>query len=170
MKLPVSIWGGLILIGLATGWSGCQPGRMAEEGDEHVIRITRDASNKAIAEHDTVALARTLAEDYHVITSRNGEAAGRAAMLERFKDDFSTRPDIIYIRTADQVDVFAEWKMAAESGTWVGHWTENGERVELTGRYFAKWHKIKGQWMIRAEIFVPLTCAGNEFCKKAPVW
>lgn len=169
MKLTKSIRVGLILIVMAIGWSGCQPGRMKEEGDEHLIRQARDVSNKAIAEHDTVALAGTLAEDYHVITSRNGEAAGRAAMLKRFTEDFLTRPDIIYIRTADQVDVFAEWKMAAESGTWVGHWTENGEKVELTGRYFAKWHKTGGAWVIRAEIFVPLTCAGNEYCKKTPV-
>lgn len=160
----------LALIVLAYVGASCQPGRMAEHSDEHQIRERRDASNKAIAAHDTVTLASTLAEDYHVITSRNGESAGRAAMLDRFKDDFSTRPDVIYIRTADQVDVFTEWKMAAESGTWVGRWTENGERVELTGRYFAKWHKTNDQWVIRAEIFVPLSCAGDEFCKRAPIW
>lgn len=170
MKRRISSWSSLILVIIASSWSGCQPGRMAEEGDEHLIRLARDASNKAIAEHDTVALAGTLAADYHVITSRNGEATGRTAMLKRFAEDFSARPDILYIRTADQVDVFAGWKMAAESGTWVGHWTEKGERVELTGRYFAKWHKTKDKWMIRAEIFVPLSCAGDEFCKQAPVW
>ncbi len=160
----------ILLVLFAFPFAGCQPGRMEEHGDEHQIRQVRDASNKAIAGRDTIALAGTLAEDYHVITSRNAESSGRAVMLARFKDDFSTKPDIIYIRTADQVDVFTEWKMAAESGTWVGRWTENGERVELTGRYFAKWHKINGQWMIRAEIFVPLSCAGDEFCKKAPIW
>ncbi len=151
--------------------------RPRKNDDEGQIRAARELSNNAIAVRDTLALASVWTEDYHVITSRNAEASGRAANIARFKSEYSSKPDVIYVRTPARIDIFSKWSMAAESGTWIGRWTESGrppdgqeERVVLQGRYFAKWHKTNGKWMIRAEIFVPLNCSGDEFCGRAPIW
>ncbi len=134
--------------------------------DEREIRLVREASNAAIAAHDTTAMAKTLSVDYNVVTSRNAVSVGRSAMLQRFAAD---APDVIYIRTSEVIRVFPEWKMASETGTWVGRWKDGSDSIELSGTYFAKWHKVDGQWVIRAEIFTPLRCLGGQFCDRSPI-
>ena len=87
-------------------------------------------------------------------------------MLARFAADAA---DVIYVRTPDVIRVFPEWKMASETGTWVGRWSQDKDKIELSGTYFAKWHKVKGAWLIRAEIFVPLRCTGGKYCDQGPI-
>jgi ketosteroid isomerase-like protein len=147
----------------------CEQKKMERPDDEKLIWEVRQRSNQAIAKKDTVALGNAWTDDYHIITSRNAEASGRAANITRFAAEFKSKPDVIYIRTPTALEVFAAWKMASETGTWVGRWTDNGARIELQGTYYAKWHKINGEWLIRAEIFTPLSCSGGEFCDKSPI-
>lgn len=97
--------------------------------------MVRELSNQAIAAHDTATLLLTLTSDYHVITSRNAESGSSKAMAERIMADMVVKPDLIYVRTPSSIDVYEKWKMAGESGTWVGSWTENGEKIQLTGTY-----------------------------------
>ena len=144
--------------------------------DETEIREVRELSNQAIAKHDTAALARAWTDDYHVVTSRNAAVSGRMANMISYGSNFSERPDVIYTRTPDRIQVFSQWNMASESGTWIGRWTEPGktpenrdEKVELSGSYFAKWHRVNGKWLIRAEIFVPLACSGRTYCNRIPI-
>lgn len=137
--------------------------------EEKAIREVRELSNKAIAAHDTASMLRTLTADYHVITSRNAESTSARAMAERLMIDMQAKPDLIYVRTPSSIDVFQGWKVAGESGTWTGSWTENGEKIRLTGTYYAKWHKIEDHWLIRAEIFTPLSCEGGAYCNKSPI-
>jgi hypothetical protein len=136
--------------------------------DEKSIRAVRELSNRAIAAHDTATLLLTLTPDYHVITSRNAESSTAKAMAERLFADMQAKPDLIYVRTPSAIDVFQGWKMASESGTWTGSWTENGEKIQLTGTYYAKWHKVGDQWLIRAEIFTPVNCVGGAYCEPQP--
>lgn len=133
---------------------------------EAEIRLVRTASNAAIAAHDTASMGATLTEDYHVITSRNAESVGRSAMLKRFASD---APDVVYIRTPDVIQVFPEWNMASETGTWLGKWSDKGNPIELSGTYYAKWHQVNGKWLIRAEIFTPLACKGGPYCEQGPL-
>lgn len=144
---------------------GCQGPDRADE-DELMIREVRQKSNEAIAAHDTTSIGQTLTADYHVVTSRNATSSGRKAMLDRFAKD---APDVVYIRTPEAISVFPEWKMAGEHGTWVGRWTDGIDKIELTGSYYAKWHRVDDKWLIRAEIFVPLNCSGGKFCEKGPI-
>jgi ketosteroid isomerase-like protein len=138
--------------------------------DEKSIRLERNRSNDAIARKDTATMASIWTEDYHIISSRNAESSGRDANRERFAKEFTTRPDVIYIRTPDTIEVFQPWNMAAETGTWVGRWTdEKGSAIEISGTYYAKWHKLNGKWMIRAEIFTPLKCKGGDVCDQSPI-
>ena len=156
----------LLVIGLIFG---CTSRSLQLSEDEIQIRTARDVSNLAIEKHDTMSLASTLTSDYHVVTSRNAEVSSRHAMLERFAGDFASKPDINYVRTAEKINVFSQWSMASETGNWVGRWTENGEHIEVTGSYFAKWHKVDGAWKIRTEVFVPLSCSGGALCDKSPI-
>ncbi len=138
-----------------------------EETDK--IRAAREFSNQAIEHKDTAALASIWTIDYHLISSRNREGSGRAANRDSFFKEFSDKPDVIYVRTPGRISVFEQWNMASETGTWVGHWTEKGAQIELNGNYFAKWHKVNGAWLIRAEVFVPLMCKGGDFCDRSPI-
>ena len=95
--------------------------------------------------------------------------SGKNTNRERMESEFSSKSDVLYVRTPQTVQVFEAWGMASESGTWTGSWTENGQKIELTGTYMAKWHKLDGSWLIRAEVFVPLTCSGGAYCDKSPI-
>ena len=149
---------------------GCSMPSGSDSNANHVNKIeeVRKMSNAAIERHDAAALARTWTDDYHVVTSRNFEVAGKKMNIDRLGGEFAAKPDVIYIRTSEKIEVFSKWKMASESGTWVGRWTENGVHIELEGTYFAKWHNINGEWLVRAEIFVPLSCTGGAACEKSP--
>ncbi len=144
--------------------------KMEMTDDEKLIRIERNRSNDAIVKKDTATLASIWTDDYHIVSSRNAESSGRDANRERFAKEFATRHDLIYIRTPETIEVFQPWNMAAENGSWVGRWTdEKGSSIEISGTYHAKWHKINGNWMIRAEIFTPLKCKGGDFCGQSPI-
>ncbi len=165
LKSPLNSF--LLVASLAPCILGCI-GNTANP-DETSIREFRERSNQAFAEHDTTTIALTLTPDYHIITSRNAENA-RTEMLIRLSNDMSAKPDLVYRRTPDIIRVYPEWKMASETGTWKGNWTEpNGDKIELTGTYYAKWHKLSDGWKIRAEIFTPLTCSGGAYCDTSPL-
>lgn len=140
------------------------------DAEESAIRAVREASNTALAAHDSAGLSRTLTPDYVVVTSRNAVNVEQQTMVERLAADWLLKPDLIYVRTPGRIDVNADWRMAGETGTWVGTWTEpEGDKIQLEGTYYAKWHKIEGRWYIRAEIFTPLTCRGGSFCDQSPI-
>ena len=149
----------------------CNPSKEKKEDAVEVgrIRSAREYSNQAIERKDTAALASVWTSDYHVISSRNFEVMSRITNRDRFFNEFANKPDVTYVRTPVSIEVFDKWNMASETGTWVGHWTEQGTLVELSGGYFAKWHKVNDNWLIRAEIFVPLKCVGGDFCNEAPI-
>lgn len=150
-------------------WSGHLYGqKMTLSDDERQIRETRKLSNKAIAAHDSMAVAAYWTEDFFIISSRNSQVSGREANRQLFVGDFKAKKDVIYVRSPRQVDVFTTWNMASEIGTWTGQWQEPDGMLKLTGTYYAKWHKIAGVWKIRAEIYTPLTCSGSSFCNQMP--
>lgn len=136
--------------------------------DEQKIREARNLSNLAIANHDTIAIANYWTKDFHVISSRNFEVTGLEANRQIFLHDFKTKRDVVYVRTPVQIQIFSDWNMASETGTWAGQWQESDGMLKLSGTYYAKWHKMDGTWKIRAEIFTPLTCSGSAFCRQLP--
>jgi ketosteroid isomerase-like protein len=136
--------------------------------DEQQIRARRESSNAAIARHDTAGIGAALAPNVIVVTSNSVHREGRDANVESFAEQFRTRPDVVYRRTPDTVQVFMPWLMASESGTWTGSWTEADGRIQLTGRYFAKWRKVNGAWLIESETYVPESCTGGAYCTRVP--
>jgi len=139
-----------------------------QQGDEQQIRARRESSNAAIAKHDTAGIGAILADDVIVVTSNSVHRPGRAANEQSFAEQFRTRPDVVYRRTPTEVRVFTPWLMASESGTWSGSWTDRDGKIQLTGRYFAKWRKQNGQWLVESETYVPETCTGGAYCTRVP--
>jgi ketosteroid isomerase-like protein len=136
--------------------------------NEQAIRRRRAASNAAIARHDTGGIGDILADDVVVVTSNSVHAIGRATNLQRFSDQFRTRPDVVYERTPQQVHVYAPWGMASEFGRWTGSWTDTDGKIRIGGIYFAKWRLRNGAWLVESETYVPDRCTGGSYCRTAP--
>ena len=133
-----------------------------------MIRSARARSNQAIAAHDVVTLADTWLPEFWLVSSTNAQSAGRDAARARFVQLFSARPDVVYVREPDRIEVNAAWGQAAESGRWTGRWTQADGITQIGGGYFAKWRKIEGRWLLLAEVFVQTSCAGSSYCNLPP--
>jgi ketosteroid isomerase-like protein len=136
--------------------------------DEQMIRDARVRSNAAIAAHDVPAIAGEWTEDIHVLSSTSNQTAGRDANQKRFGTQFANRPDTVYIRTPQTIDVYAPWDVAAERGEWTGRWTEPDGALTIGGTYLAQWRKINGRWFIQGELYVPTHCRGSKYCNQRP--
>ncbi len=139
-------------------------GDAQSESDANAIRRLRASSNAAIARHDTGGVGTILAEDVVVVTSNSVHAIGRATNVQRFADQFRTRPDVVYERTPDEVRVFVPWAMASERG----RWTDSDGKIRIGGSYFAKWRRVNGRWLVESETYVPETCTGGAYCRTVP--
>lgn len=131
----------------------------ASQDDAAAIRAARSAQNAAMAAGDVERAAAFWTEDVTIRralgTGLNGREAYRAIQVA------APIPDtvMVYQRTATDVTVSARWPLAFETGTWGGRIGGKGIEV-IGGRYSAQWVKRDGRWLIRAEVFVALQCAG----------
>ena len=136
--------------------------------DDAAIRAARAHSNQSIAAHDVAGIARHWLPDVHIVTSTSAQGAGKDVNGQRMADQFTRRPDTVYVRTPSIVDVFAAWNVASERGEWTGRWTEPDGVVQVRGTYLAQWRKVNGTWLIQAEVFVPTACTGSTYCAVHP--
>jgi ketosteroid isomerase-like protein len=137
----------------------------AEGADAALIRAARERSNAAIAAHDTAGIGSILTPDVVIMTSASAIQSGRDASLRGFAEQFRTRERVSYRRTPEQIEVFAPWRMASESGRWTGGWEDRDGPVRLGGRYFAKWRERGRQWLVESETYVPDRCEGGSYCR-----
>lgn len=138
------------------------------DSHERTIRQRRASSNAAIARHDTSGVGAILADEVVVVTSNSIHGVGRATNLNRFADQFRSRPDVVYERTPEQVRVYAPWGMASELGRWTGSWTDTDGKIQIGGIYFAKWRLRNGSWLVESETYVPERCSGGAYCRTMP--
>jgi ketosteroid isomerase-like protein len=137
--------------------------------DERMIREARARSNAAIAAHDLTAIAAEWMTDLHVVSSTSAQTAGRDANQARFAAQFKNRPDTVYVRSPQSIDVYASWDVAAERGEWTGKWTEPDGAMTIGGTYLAQWRKVNGRWLIQGELYVPTYCRGSvKYCSQRP--
>lgn len=132
---------------------------------EEQIRASRARSNAAIAAHDTAGIGAVMAPHVVVVSSASVVQVGRATNLNAFAEQFRTRAAVRYRRTPEVVEVFAPWGMASEAGRWEGGWRDADGAVAVGGRYFAKWRRIGGVWLIESETYVPDRCEGGGYCQ-----
>lgn len=143
------------------------PAQAQSSNNQQILKLRKEY-NEAIAKHDSTAITKFLTSDFHVISSRNAEVRSSDANQKFLAQEFKVKKDVLYVRTPKTVEIFEDWNMASETGTWIGQWQEPDGQVKLSGTYYAKWHKVEGGWKIRAEIFTPLHCSGSKFCNTKP--
>jgi ketosteroid isomerase-like protein len=136
--------------------------------DESQIRAARARSNRAIAAHDTAAIANAWLPEFHIVTSVNRQSAGRDAARTAMGDTFVARPDVVYVREPTSITVNAKWGHAAENGRWTGRWTQRDGVTRVGGVYFAKWKKTDAGWKLLSETFVQTSCSGTSYCDAPP--
>lgn len=136
--------------------------------DEALIRAARERSNKAIAAHDTAAIASVWLPEYVSVSSTNTRSIGRDSARANFARLIGTRAGVVFTRTPAAITVNAVWGQAAESGRWVGRWTQTDGNTLVSGVYFAKWKKTVGGWFVLSETFVQLECSGTSYCDTPP--
>ncbi|CAN5809934.1 hypothetical protein BH11GEM2_BH11GEM2_04740 [soil metagenome] len=136
--------------------------------DARAIRTARLAQNAAMAAGDVDLAARWWTED---VTIRRGRGAGVSG-IEAYRTIIERAPlsdtALVYWRTTTDVSVSPAWPLAFETGTWTARVAGKGPSL-ITGRYSAQWVKRSEQWLIRAEVFVALKCAGKGCRSQAVV-
>jgi hypothetical protein len=113
-------------------------------------------------------MARLWMATLHVVASTSDQIAGRAENQRRFAQQFARRPDLVYVRQPTAIAVYQPWDVAAERGEWSGRWTDSSGVVEIGGSYLAQWRKVGNEWLIQAEVYVPLHCNGHRYCSRRP--
>jgi len=136
------------------------------ESDEAAIRAERAASNAAIAAHDADAFASFFEPDYIITYGSGAKELNRPQEMESIHQMFRDRPDVLYVRTPDKIELSSALPLAMEQGTWVGTWTDANGPIEYRGSYAAGWRKTDGpngpKWKIHSELFVTLSCEGAD--------
>src|SRR6185312_12635252 len=103
------------------------------------IRSLRAQSNASIVRHDVKGVVGLLDVEYQITTGSGTLSQGRSAESEAWAKEFGR---------------------AAETGTWTGSWSTPAGLRKVGGRYAAYWRLVDGNWRIRSELFVTLSCAG----------
>lgn len=132
------------------------------ESDAENIQTARMKYNKAIAEHDAVALQTFLDEDFVITISTGAIQRSRDEYVSSFALHFEQYPDVVYVRTPSQITLSSAYPLAIEHGTWVGSRTSESGKLENGGQYTAAWRKTDGIWRVYSELFVGLYCHGAD--------
>lgn len=117
----------------------------------------RERFNKAIKEKDAATIRALLAPTYHIVTGRSDQFHGADEEAARWKSVFQSDPTAIYVRTTREITVNESWGLAEELGNWKGSYTLNGQLVNASGVYSAKWQRTQtGDWVLQAEVFTTI--------------
>lgn len=124
--------------------------------DADMIRRARLRQNDAMATGNIEVAASFWTEDVTLRRGLGSSITGKEA-YRALLDPSPNQDSLIYIREPDLIDISPHWPLGFESGTWEARQGLDGPIV-ITGRYSAQWVKRDGNWLIRSEIFVALTC------------
>lgn len=139
------------------------PAQSESRSNEDTIAQLRAESNEAIRNHDEDAIVSIFDERYQITTGSGVLYHGSPETeKETWRVIFDQFPDVVYVRTPAKIEVSASRTRAAESGDWVGTWTTPNGQIEFSGRYFASWIKVYGEWKLQSEMFVTMKCAGED--------
>lgn len=122
-----------------------------------MIRKARERFNKAIEKKDAKAIRTLLAPTYHIVTGRSDQNHGAEEEAARWASVFRSDPTAIYVRTPREITINEAWGLAEELGNWKGSYTLNGQLVNASGVYSAKWQRTQnGVWVLQAEVFTTI--------------
>jgi uncharacterized protein (TIGR02246 family) len=145
---------------IIAGLSSPTMAQSSQTEDEQAIRAARSRQNKALADKDLDRVAAYWTPDVTIRRALGLPLAGADAARKALEPPQSGAPVIVYQREAVAVEVSANWPLAYEEGRWSGYVDSVGTPAVIGGRYSAQWVKRNGQWLIRSEVFVAITCSG----------
>lgn len=128
--------------------------------DANDIRAARRAQNAAMAAGDVDRAATWWTDDVAIRRGLGAPVSGLAAYKAILERAPVSDTALVYDRTTTGVTVSDHWPLAFEAGTWAARRGGKGAAL-ITGQYSAQWVKRDGKWLIRAEVFVALSCSGN---------
>ena len=131
---------------------------------EAAIQAERARLNAAIGAHDIKAIRGSFAPDYTILPGSSGLPFDLDGFLARMAAGFADPTFVTYVRTPGEIKVSQNGKRASESGRWVGRWDKSDGTMWLTGTYLATWAPIAGQWKLKNEVYVSLSCTGSKAC------
>jgi ketosteroid isomerase-like protein len=153
-------------LSFALGVLACSPSasaapspRAAPNAEAQAVRAARAAQNAAIASRDADRVAAFWTQDVEIRRGLGTLVVGRAAYRQLFVPSDRPDADVVYQREPTTITISDAWPLAYESGTWVGRMGSVTGPVVIGGSYAAQWVKRDGNWLIRGEVFVALTCA-----------
>ena len=149
---------------LATAGDAQAPKDVAAEAA--LIRAARVAQTQALAKDDVATVVRYWTPDVTIRRALGQPIDGAEAARKVIEPTANTANRVVFQREAVSVEVSPNWPLAYEEGRWSGHPGSVDQKSILGGRYSAQWVKRDGQWLIRSEVFVALTCA-DAGCKAA---
>jgi ketosteroid isomerase-like protein len=138
-----------------------------QSDDADTIRKQRLAYNGAIQARNPAAMADFLAPEMVELTSTGALNSTAATVIKDYENvEFKDPQFIAYDRWPDSIEVSADGRFAVERGDWHGRFKDDKGAVSGNGgRYQAGWIKRDGQWKIRTEGYVKLTCAKADDCR-----
>ncbi|MDH3733165.1 MAG: DUF4440 domain-containing protein [Gemmatimonadota bacterium] len=137
-----------------------RPGEPDADGRAAVL-AAREASNAAIRAHDLDAITSFWTDDILMTAGSGTGEIGIEFWTRAIDEQIRSYPDVVYVRTPEAVEISAVAPLASERGRWIGTWTAEAGPVESGGTYQAMWRKEGGEWRIRSQLFVTLTCEGS---------
>lgn len=147
---------GLLALAACGGHSIRSVPTTGQAADAAAVRSARLAQNEAIVAQNPDAVASFWTDDVVIRRGLGPLVVGRDAYRQLFTAD----PGTIYTRVPAAVEVSSQWPFAFETGEWTGRVGSATGPAVIGGRYSAQWVKRDGRWLIRAEVFVALTCDG----------
>ena len=164
MRGPTALAGLFLLASCASATTARSGDRTARaplaSADASAIRLARASQNSAIAAGDEDRAAAFWTEDVSLRRGLGQAVTGRDAYRALIQAGRGTDSSIVYQREPTDVETSLVWPLAFETGEWAGHVGSASGPIVIGGRYSAQWVKRDGEWKIRSEVFVALTCAG----------
>ncbi|WP_201984721.1 YybH family protein [Hymenobacter rubidus] len=144
-------------IALVLFLSFCAELASAQSQKQHdivAIKAERDASNKSISEHDVAGIARHWRDDFVVVAGNGSIRVGKDSCIAAWSRSLAARPNVIYVRTPQEIIISETDSLAWETGKW----TATNLPIK-GGNYSAMWRKTHNIWKLQAEVYVSLTKA-----------
>ena len=137
----------------------------AETSDsaESAIRDVREKFNQAIKSKNVDAIKPLFAPDYHIVTGRSAQYHGAENEYQNWQSLFADDPSFVCNREPREIRANNDWGLAEELGNWTCNYIVDGEKINSSGVYSAKWQRAEnGAWLLQAEVFTTLACEGIE--------
>ncbi len=135
----------------------------AGQAAESAIRDAREKFNQAIEQKNIDAISPIFAPNYHIVTGRSAQFHGAKNEYQNWKSLFADDPSFVCNREPREIRTNLDWGLAEELGNWSCKYTVDGESINSSGVYAAKWQQAEnGAWLLQSEVFTTLDCIGNE--------